>query len=93
MTADIQKYESGLSMEKHNELAGRFNPLAEGVTALIKTAEGISVDGETLCLKDWSVRYGITLSALRNRLNRGWAVTDALNISVRPKRKNGHKND
>ena len=25
-TTDIQKYESGLSIEKHNELANNFNP-------------------------------------------------------------------
>lgn len=45
MKAEIQKFESGLSMEKHNDLSGRFNPFAESVKELIATAEGLEVAG------------------------------------------------
>jgi len=43
MTKEIQKYESGLSDDKHNALAKSFNPFAEEMTGLIKTAGTIEV--------------------------------------------------
>ena len=42
-TIEIQAYESGLSVEKHNELANRFNPFMAEVDGLIQSAKGIVV--------------------------------------------------
>lgn len=36
-------------------------------------------NGETLCLKDWSIRYGVSYPALLGRLKAGWAFEDAIN--------------
>jgi hypothetical protein len=39
--------------------------------------------GKTQCLSQWAEEIGMTREALRNRLNRGWSVEDALTISQR----------
>lgn len=45
-TAAIQAYDSGLSVERHNELAGRFNPFMDTVQGLIECSKTIEVKGE-----------------------------------------------
>lgn len=39
--------------------------------------------GETLCLKDWSVRTGIKERTIAKRLNLGWTVDKAIGTPVR----------
>ena len=47
MTTEIEKYESGLAVEKHNALANRFNPFAEEMKGLLKQAAAIVVKDES----------------------------------------------
>ena len=42
-TTQMEKYDSGLTDEKHLELANAFNPLMADVKGLIKTAEGVEI--------------------------------------------------
>lgn len=44
MTTKIEKYDSGLSPERHNELANKFNPFMEGVKGLVATAKDVKVE-------------------------------------------------
>jgi len=43
---EIQKYESGLDMEKHNKLAAKFNPFMEQVNGLLEDSKAVQVAGE-----------------------------------------------
>jgi len=43
----IQAYESGLNDERHNAIAGAFNPFAAEIQGIIKDAEAITVTSET----------------------------------------------
>lgn len=38
----------------------------------------ITFNGETLCLKDWAVRFGVPSYVIGYRLTRGWSVEEAL---------------
>jgi hypothetical protein len=40
----------------------------------------ITLDGVTLCLKDWARRTGMDQMTIKGRLRRGWSVKDALTI-------------
>lgn len=44
-TTQMEKYDSGLTDDKHLELANAFNPLMANVKRLIKTAEGVDITG------------------------------------------------
>lgn len=41
--------------------------------------------GETLTLTQWSERFGISKTTLKERLNSGWPIEDALLKPVRPR--------
>lgn len=51
-------------------------------------ATWLTFDGETLTLREWANRLGITREALRNRLEIGWSLSDVL---TRPRGKCGPK--
>lgn len=38
--------------------------------------------GETLCVEDWSKRYGIHRNTLKNRLDRGWDIEKAITLQA-----------
>lgn len=40
--------------------------------------------GETLCLADWSLRFGLSPGRVQQRLAKGWTVKRALETPVRP---------
>lgn len=44
----------------------------------------VTFGGETLCVAEWAERIGITYSALKSRLQKGWSVERALTESTRP---------
>lgn len=46
----------------------------------------ITYNGETACMIVWSERTGISYSALKFRLKRGWSIEDALTQPPRPPR-------
>jgi lambda repressor-like predicted transcriptional regulator len=48
------------------------------------TATRLSHQGETLTLKQWATRLGMSHQALRNRLNAGWSIEEALSTYRRP---------
>lgn len=41
-----------------------------------------SLDGKTLCLKDWANEVGISYQSICGRLRRGWSLRDALTIPM-----------
>lgn len=41
----------------------------------------LTFNGRTLCVSQWAIEVGLSREALRNRLNRGWSVEDALTIA------------
>lgn len=43
----------------------------------------IEFNGKSQCLTAWAEEIGLTREALRNRLNNGWSVEDALTIKQR----------
>lgn len=45
----------------------------------------VSFQGETLTISQWSERIGIEKTTLRERLNSGWSIEDALLKPVRPR--------
>lgn len=45
----------------------------------------IEFDGKSQCLTAWAEEIGMTREALRNRLNKGWSVEDALTIRQKGK--------
>jgi len=47
-----------------------------------RTNRNLSLDGETLCLTDWAERLGISVGALRKRLDNGWSIRRALTEPV-----------
>jgi hypothetical protein len=40
----------------------------------------LTFDNETLCTADWARKTGISHKVIRERVNRGWSVEDALTI-------------
>lgn len=42
------------------------------------TNRTLQIDGETLCLKDWSIRSGIAYETIRDRLRKGWDAKGAI---------------
>jgi hypothetical protein len=46
----------------------------------------LEYDGEILTLQEWGLRSGLSCTAIRRRLNKGWSVQDALCV---PSRKTG----
>lgn len=44
----------------------------------------IAFNGETMCLKAWARKLGISHKTLWNRLDRGWTIDEALNPDGRP---------
>lgn len=40
-------------------------------------------NGRTMCPVDWAAELGMSLSTLRNRINSGWSVSDALTRPVK----------
>jgi hypothetical protein len=46
----------------------------------------LTFEGKTLCLTEWAREIGITREALRNRINKGWSVDDALTTPQRVKK-------
>jgi hypothetical protein len=51
----------------------------------------ITYHDETKVLKDWATQFGISQSALRNRLKKGWNIEDALITPVGPTGKRYHE--
>lgn len=45
----------------------------------------ITFQGRTQCLIDWAVELGLTKSALKHRLDRGWSVERALSEPLQPR--------
>jgi hypothetical protein len=41
----------------------------------------IDVNGRPMCITDAAIAFGINKETLRNRINKGWSVTDALTIA------------
>jgi predicted nucleic acid-binding Zn ribbon protein len=50
----------------------------------------LTFDGETLIIQDWSTRTGISVSGIRNRLDRGWSVEDTLSTPKKKSRAKGY---
>ncbi len=46
-----------------------------------RTSRLITFQGETLCLKDWAMKFGIRDDTLRYRLKAGWSMKRALTTS------------
>lgn len=44
-------------------------------------------DGETMCMKDWARRLGVTAPTIRNRLKNGMSVAEAVTMPPIPKGK------
>jgi hypothetical protein len=44
----------------------------------------ISIDGTTMCLKDWALSVGLKYATVRSRLEAGWPPERALTTRVRP---------
>lgn len=38
----------------------------------------LTFNGQTLCITEWARRLGVSREALRNRIQRGWSVEDAI---------------
>ena len=76
-------YEEGLSLERNDVNLGyspencRWIPLQDQSLNTCRTRR-YTYCGETLSIKEWSVRYGIAYSALFYRINNGWPIERAL---------------
>jgi hypothetical protein len=44
----------------------------------------IELNGETKCITDWCVHFGISITTVYTRLSRGWSLEDALNTPPTP---------
>lgn len=48
-----------------------------------RNATLLTMDGETMCVSEWSRKTGIHQDTIRWRISRGWTVEDALTIPTR----------
>ena len=49
------------------------------------SANLLTHNGETLCLTDWSIKTGISISGLRHRIALGWTVEEILTTTKTPR--------
>lgn len=71
-----------LAAQYHREFASLNFPDEEPITLTKRpyNATGTTINGQTLTLAEWSRRSSLSISSVRSRLRRGWAIERALNL-------------
>lgn len=78
------------SIERKNGLLGYFPENCKWATPEEqarnkRTTVLLTFHGETMCMKDWAVKFGIGASCFRKRLLKGWTIERALTEPVKAK--------
>lgn len=83
--ADMAPRPAGMSIDRINNKKGYSPSNCRWATNLEQGRNKtdnrlITFQGETLCLKDWSKRFGVHWATIHTRLKMGWTLKDALTI-------------
>lgn len=83
-------WKPGLQIDRRDNDEGYFPGNTRFVTAIVnqrnrRNNRRLTFNGETKCLIEWAEQRGIKKTTLKERLNRGWSVEDALTKDLIPK--------
>ena len=87
--ADMGERPRGLSLERKDNSMGYSPANCEWATARTqgrntRRNKKYTLNGETLCLAEWSERAGLAHSVIQGRLRRGWSLERALTEAALP---------